>query len=55
MKFVVLHVFLLTAGLLGQSVTESAREIPLVYDVDVVVVGGTSRGVAAAKAAADAE
>ncbi|MCH2208464.1 MAG: FAD-dependent oxidoreductase [Lentisphaerales bacterium] len=53
MKFVVLHVFLLTAGLLGQSVTESAREIPLVYDVDVVVVGGTSRGVAAAKAAAE--
>ena len=36
------------------TVIESAREIPLAYDVDVVVVGGTSRGVAAAEAAANA-
>jgi len=33
-------------------ITESAREIPLVYDVDVIVVGGSMRGVAAAIAAA---
>ncbi|MHC4326430.1 MAG: FAD-dependent oxidoreductase, partial [Planctomycetota bacterium] len=31
---------------------ESARDIPVAYDVDVVVVGGTSGGVAAAVAAA---
>ncbi len=35
------------------TVTESSREIPLAYDVDVVVVGGTTRGVAAAVAAAE--
>ena len=34
-------------------VAESARQIPVLYDVDVVVVGGTSAGVAAAAAAAD--
>jgi len=33
-------------------VTESARDIPVAYDVDVVVVGGTSGGVAAAVEAA---
>jgi flavin-dependent dehydrogenase len=33
-------------------VIESARDIPVAYDVDVVVVGGTSGGVAAAVAAA---
>lgn len=33
-------------------VRESAREIPVAYDVDVVVVGGSSRAVAAARAAA---
>lgn len=33
-------------------VTESARSIPVAYDVDVVVVGGNSGGVAAAVAAA---
>ncbi|MCJ7674635.1 MAG: FAD-dependent oxidoreductase, partial [Sedimentisphaerales bacterium] len=33
-------------------VNESARNIPVAYDVDVVVVGGTSGGVAAAVAAA---
>ena len=38
---------------MAQSVTESARQIPLAYDVDVVVIGGTTRGVAAAKAASE--
>jgi len=33
-------------------VRESAREIPVAYDVDVVVVGGSSRAVAAAMGAA---
>jgi len=36
------------------EVQESARRIPVAYDVDVVVVGGTSGGVAAAVAAAEA-
>ena len=31
-----------------KTVNESARDIPIAYDVDVVVVGGTSGGVAAA-------
>ena len=35
-----------------RSVSESERLIPLAYDVDVVVVGGALRGVAAAEAAA---
>ena len=35
----------------AQTVTESERKIPLAYDVDVVVIGGTTRGVAAAQAA----
>ncbi|MCX5637160.1 MAG: FAD-dependent oxidoreductase, partial [Planctomycetota bacterium] len=35
-----------------QAVNESARDIPVAYDVDVVVVGGTSGGVAAAVGAA---
>ena len=34
------------------TVNESARGIPLAYDVDVVVVGGSSAGVAAAVEAA---
>ena len=34
------------------GVNESARDIPVAYDVDVVVVGGTSGGVAAAVGAA---
>jgi hypothetical protein len=34
-----------------RAVNESARDIPVAYDVDVVVVGGTSGGVAAAVAA----
>jgi flavin-dependent dehydrogenase len=35
-----------------RAVNESARDIPIAYDVDVVVVGGTSGGVAAAVEAA---
>jgi len=35
-----------------RAVNESARDIPVAYDVDVVVVGGSSGGVAAAVAAA---
>ena len=35
-----------------QFMTESARDIPIAYDVDVVVIGGTSGGVAAAVEAA---
>jgi flavin-dependent dehydrogenase len=35
-----------------RAVNESARNIPVAYDVDIVVVGGTSGGVAAAVAAA---
>jgi hypothetical protein len=37
----------------GQTASQSARDIPLAYDVDVVVVGGASAGVAAAVAAAE--
>jgi len=47
-----LGVLLLQGGVAGE-VNESAREIPLAYDVDVLVVGGTTRGVAAAVAAAE--
>ncbi len=36
----------------GTAANQSARDIPLAYDVDVVVVGGSSAGVAAAVAAA---
>jgi flavin-dependent dehydrogenase len=36
------------------SVTESARQIPIAYNVDVVVVGGSSGAVSAAVAAANA-
>ena len=36
----------------GKTVNESARDIPVACDVDVVVVGGSSAGVAAAVAAA---
>lgn len=37
-----------------KGIVESAREIPVAADVDVVVVGGTAAGVSAAVAAADA-
>jgi flavin-dependent dehydrogenase len=36
----------------GKTVVEPARDIPVAYEVDVVVVGGASAGVAAAVAAA---
>ena len=36
----------------AERVNESAREIPVAYDVDVVVVGGGTGAVAAAVAAA---
>ncbi|MEA3226787.1 MAG: discoidin domain-containing protein, partial [Planctomycetota bacterium] len=36
----------------GSTVNESAREIPVAFDVDVVIVGGASGGVAAAVEAA---
>lgn len=39
-------------ALLTRAVNESARDIPVAYDVDVLVVGGTSGGVAAAVEAA---
>jgi flavin-dependent dehydrogenase len=39
-------------GVHEKAVNESARKIPVAYDVDVVVVGGASGGVAAAVAAA---
>ncbi|MEN6576701.1 MAG: FAD-dependent oxidoreductase [Phycisphaerales bacterium] len=37
----------------GDLVAESAREIPVLYDVDVLVVGGSSGAVSAAVAAAE--
>jgi flavin-dependent dehydrogenase len=37
----------------ADCVTEPAQEVPVLYDVDVVVVGGTSGAVAAAVAAAE--
>lgn len=40
------------SGSYERAVNESARHIPVAYDVDVVVVGGTSGGVAAAVEAA---
>ncbi len=41
-----------TGDATGDVVTESARQIPVLYDVDVLVVGGTSGAVTAAVAAA---
>lgn len=38
----------------GATIIESARDIPVAYDVDVVVVGGTTGAVAAAVSAAQA-
>jgi flavin-dependent dehydrogenase len=42
----------MTEDVTGDVVTESARQIPVLYDVDVLVVGGTSGSVTAAVAAA---
>ncbi len=46
--------FIAGAGAATDSIQERAREIPVAYDVDVVVVGGATRGVAAAVAAKNA-
>ena len=43
---------LAAGGAWGNYAMESRRDIPVAYDVDVVVVGGSSAGVAAAVAAA---
>ncbi|MCD6395658.1 MAG: FAD-dependent oxidoreductase, partial [Planctomycetes bacterium] len=53
-KMAVVCVFFCAACLPASAivVNESARDIPLTYDVDVVVVGGSSAGVAAAVEAA---
>ncbi len=42
------------SGASAPAVNESAREIPIAYDVDVLVVGGSTGAVAAASAAARA-
>jgi hypothetical protein len=42
------------SALQAAVITESTRNIPVIHDVDVVVVGGSSAGVAAACAAHDA-
>ncbi|HOX38574.1 MAG TPA: FAD-dependent oxidoreductase [Candidatus Brocadiia bacterium] len=44
--------FCMTAAEGGRFVTESARNVPVAYDVDVVVVGGSTGAVAAAVEAA---
>jgi len=55
MKRIVFPLVLLLSGFAwAATVVESAREIPVAADVDVVVVGGTAAGVAAAVSAADA-
>jgi len=43
---------ILAQSVMGSSVIESERKIPVAYDVDVVVIGGSSTGVAAAVEAA---
>ena len=52
MKNSLLLMLLVVVPASAATVIETAREIPLAYDVDVVVVGGTTRGVAAAEEAA---
>lgn len=46
-------VFAFQMGAHAQGVVESAKELPLAYDVDVVVAGGSVAAVEAACAAAD--
>ncbi|MEM9400549.1 MAG: FAD-dependent oxidoreductase [Verrucomicrobiota bacterium] len=53
-NLLLMTVFGQTAKSNVRTVSESERMIPLSYDVDVIVVGGTLRGVAAAQAAAQA-
>ncbi len=43
--FVLPFLLLCSPAAYGSTVNESAREIPVAYDVDIVVVGGTSGGV----------
>ena len=55
MKIWIASIVCMAAGLVcadGAVVLESARDIPVAYDVDVVVVGGSTGAVAAAAAAA---
>ena len=55
LSILLLAMLLAGPALAASAVNESARKIPLAYDVDVVVVGGSTGGVAAAVAAAEAE
>ncbi|MHC4494916.1 MAG: FAD-dependent oxidoreductase, partial [Planctomycetota bacterium] len=50
--FIMLFCVPCTHATQASIVNESARDIPVAYDVDVVVVGGSSGGVAAAVEAA---
>ncbi len=50
----IMATFTATSASAGQVVRESARGIPVAYEVDVVVVGGTTQAVQAATAAARA-
>lgn len=45
--------FLVSPSVASDAIVESARKIPVEYDVDVVVVGGSTGAVAAAVAAAE--
>ena len=47
--------FVATQAGMAQVINESERDIPIAYDVDVVVAGGTSRGVVAAAVAVSKE
>ena len=52
-QIIILHLFILSGSFAhATSVIDPARDIPLAYDVDVVVVGGSSAAVTAAVAAA---
>ena len=51
---IVSGLYLFASPLLAATVVESERTLPLVQDVDVVVVGGSCGAVAAAEAAAKA-
>ena len=51
--FMGLIVLATVSGAQEKSVLQSARQIPVAYDVDVVVVGGSTGAVTAAVAAAE--